>query len=67
MEGRNVAVIYIPGAYPNALMDEYVLMVLEGRLADILVKVAPNIYQKYLGVGKNNQPVLYVRLHKALY
>eukprot|EP00957_Ditylum_brightwellii_P185361 14114210-Ditylum_brightwellii.AAC.1 len=44
MEGRDVAVTDIPGAYLNAFMDEYVLMVLEGKLAELLVKVAPNIY-----------------------
>eukprot|EP00957_Ditylum_brightwellii_P053946 4086504-Ditylum_brightwellii.AAC.1 len=67
LENRDVATTDIPGAYLNAKMDDYVAMALEGRLAELLVKVAPHIYRKYLGVGKGNKPVLYVRLQKALY
>jgi hypothetical protein len=42
-------------------------MLLRGRLAELMVKTAPNIYRKYITVDKNNQPVLYVKLQKALY
>eukprot|EP00957_Ditylum_brightwellii_P054951 4164505-Ditylum_brightwellii.AAC.1 len=66
-EGRDVATTDIPGAYLNAEMDEFVVMVLEGKLAELLVKTAPNLYRKYLGVGKDNKPVLYIQLQKALY
>eukprot|EP00957_Ditylum_brightwellii_P156405 11903885-Ditylum_brightwellii.AAC.1 len=66
-EGKDVATTNIPGAYLNADMDDYVVMVLEGKLAELLVKTAPNIYRKYLGVGKDNKLVLYVQLQKALY
>jgi hypothetical protein len=33
----------------------------------MMVKTAPNIYRKYITVDKNKQPVLYVKLQKALY
>jgi hypothetical protein len=48
-------------------MDEEVIMLLRGRLAELMVKTAPNIYRKYITVDSNNQPVLYVKLQKALY
>jgi hypothetical protein len=48
-------------------MDEEVIMLLRGRLAELMVKTAPNIYRKYITVDANNQPVIYVKLQKALY
>jgi hypothetical protein len=41
-EGREVAVD-IPGAYLSADMDEEVIMLLRGKLAELMVKTAPNI------------------------
>jgi hypothetical protein len=60
-------VVDIPGAYLSADMDEEVIMLLRGRLAELMVKTAPNIYRKYITVDAKNQPVLYVKLQKALY
>jgi hypothetical protein len=65
-EGSEVAVVDIPGAYLSADMDEEVIMLLRGRLAELMVKTAPNIYRKYITVDAKNQPVLYVKLQKAL-
>eukprot|EP00957_Ditylum_brightwellii_P010809 819479-Ditylum_brightwellii.AAC.1 len=56
-EGREVAVTDIPGAYLTAEMDDYIVMVLEGRMAKLLVKTAPSTYRKYLGVGRKNEPI----------
>jgi hypothetical protein len=66
-EGREVAVVDILGAYLSTDMDEEVIMLLRGRLAELMVKTAPNIYRKYITVDAKNQPVLYVKLQKALY
>jgi hypothetical protein len=66
-EGREVAVVDIQGAYLSADMDEEVIMPLRGRLAELMVKTAPNIYRKYITVDAKNQPILYVKLQKALY
>jgi hypothetical protein len=66
-EGREVDVVDIPGDYLSADMDEEVIMLLRGRLAELMVKTAPNIYRNYITVDAKNQPVLYVKLHKALY
>jgi hypothetical protein len=66
-EGREVAVVDIPGAYLSADMDEEVIMLLRGRLVELMVKTAPNIYRKYMTVDANNQHILYVKLQKAMY
>jgi hypothetical protein len=66
-ENREVAIVDIPGSYLSADMDEEVIMLLRGRLSELMVKTAPNIYRKYITVDSNNPPVLYVKLQKALY
>jgi hypothetical protein len=48
-------------------MDEEVIMTICGRLAELTVKAAPNIYRKYITIDANSQPLLYVKLQKALY
>jgi hypothetical protein len=42
-------------------------MILKGRLAELMVQVAPNLYRKYITVDKRNTPILYVKIQKALY
>jgi hypothetical protein len=41
-------------------------MCLRGKIAELMVKTAPYIYQKYVYIGPDNKPVLYVTLLKAL-
>jgi hypothetical protein len=41
-------------------------MVLEGTMAELLVKLDPNLYRKYIQI-KKGKPVMYVQLKKALY
>jgi hypothetical protein len=43
-EGRDVACFDIPGAFLHANVDEDITMVLKGRLAELMVQVAPNLY-----------------------
>jgi hypothetical protein len=66
-EGREVAMVDIPGAYLSAGMDEEVIMLLRGRLAELMAKTAPNIYPKYITVDEKKQPVIYVKPQKTLY
>ena len=42
-------------------------MVFRGRLAELMAEVAPKLYRKYIILGKNGEPLLYVKLQKALY
>jgi hypothetical protein len=65
-EGRDVAIIDIPGAFMQVDMDELVHMRLDGRMAELLVRIDPSKYEKYT-VYENGKPVIYVILKKALY
>ena len=66
IEKRFVAVTDIDGAYLHAFMDEFVLMVLEDHMAEMLIKACPE-YKKFLHITKKGKKLLYVRLKRALY
>jgi hypothetical protein len=66
-EGRNVACFDIPGAFLHADIDKDITMVLKGRLAELMVQVAPNLYRKYITVDRKGTAILYVKMQKALY
>jgi len=51
-EGRDVACFDIPGAFLHAEFSEDITMVLKGRLAELMVQVAPNLYRKYITVDR---------------
>ena len=57
----------MPSAFVNTKLDEEVNMVLWGELVELLVKVAPHIYQKYISRDSKGRAILCVRLQKALY
>jgi hypothetical protein len=65
-EERDVATVDIPGAFMQADMDETVHMKLEGTMAELLVKLDPKLYRKYVQM-ENGKQVLYLELRKALY
>ena len=46
-EGKVAAIIDIPGAFLQAKNDEFVVMLLRGKLAEMMVKIDPSVYQKY--------------------
>ena len=64
---RDLATMDIPGAFLHALNDDYVLLLFQGTLEELMVKIVPHIYSKYVMVGKSGRKLLYVKLHKALY
>ena len=66
-ERRAVAMLDIENAFLHAENDEKVLMLLRGRLAELMVKVDPSLYRKYVTTSKKGVPMLYVKLIKALY
>jgi hypothetical protein len=66
-ENRDVATCDIPGAFLHADNPDYVLMRLDGILAELMVKVAPNIYRQYVTQNAKGKPVLYVQLEKTVY
>ena len=66
-EGRDVAVVDIPGAFLNAFLEEVVHMRLEGVVADALIMLAPEVYGPMAARNSAGLTVLYVQLTRALY
>ncbi len=64
---RKVRCYDVPSTFVNTDVDEDVLMVLKGELADMMVQITPQVYRKYLMVDRKGTPILYVKLQKALY
>ena len=62
-----MAVTDIPGAFLHADMEDDVHMPLEGTIAELIVKLDPTLYRKYIWENKQGKPMLYVKLRKALY
>ena len=66
-EGHDVACFDIMGVFLHADVDKDITMVLKGRLAELMVQVAPNLYRKYITVDRKGTAILYVKMQKALY
>jgi hypothetical protein len=66
-ENRDVATCNIPGAFLQADNPDYVLMQLDSVRAELMVKVEPKLYRKYITTNAKGKPVLYVQLEKAVY
>ena len=59
---RYVATIDIANAFLWADNDGEVLMKISGNMVELLVDLDPILYRKYVVVGKNGKPILYVKL-----
>jgi hypothetical protein len=66
LEGRDVAVIDMPGAFMQADMDELVHIRFTGKMVDLLMEIDPNMYGPCVVKG-GKETVMYVELLKALY
>jgi hypothetical protein len=64
---RNIATVDILGAFLHAYNDKETFMLLHDHLAELMVQVDPALYCKYVTYGKNNKPLLYIKLSKAIY
>jgi hypothetical protein len=64
---RKVRCYDVPSTFVNTDMDEDVLMVLKGELVDMMIEIEPQVYRKYVMVDRKGTPILYVKLHEALY
>jgi hypothetical protein len=65
-ENREVVTIAIPGAFLHATNDDYVVMRMNGTLAELMAKTDPKLYRKYL-MDEKDKKVLYLHLQKALW
>jgi len=66
LEHRHVATTDIPGAFMHADIDELVHVRFQGTLAELLSRINPKLYRKYVYEEKG-KPVLYAKLAKTLY
>jgi AAA ATPase containing von Willebrand factor type A (vWA) domain len=66
MEGRDVAISDVVGAYLNAMMKEFVAMKVVGREAELMCELNPT-WKRHLRYDRRGKAILYVRLKKALY
>jgi hypothetical protein len=69
-ERREVATMDIPNAFVQTNLkneEDKAIMRLHGKLTELMVKVAPEVYRKYVFVNKKGETVLYVKLLNALY
>ena len=66
MEHWDIATVDIAGEFMQEDIDEKVIhLQLDGRIAELLVQKAPNLYCKFIQIQKN-KPLLYMKLRKAL-
>jgi hypothetical protein len=66
LEGRDVAIIDVPGAFMQADMDELVHVRFTGKMVDLLLEIDPDMYGPCV-VQEGKEKVMYVELLKALY
>jgi len=64
-ENRYVIVSDIPGAFLHADMDDNVHMLLEGTVAEMIIKLDPTIERKHIWYNKHGKTMLYVQLKKT--
>jgi hypothetical protein len=67
LEGREVAIINIPGAFMQVdLEDETIHVLLTRKMVDLLLEIDRELYEPYL-VQERGELTMYVKLLKALY
>jgi hypothetical protein len=66
-ERRDVAIVDIPGAFLQADMEDKTHIKLEGKMAELLVRIDPKLHRKHVQEVERGKKVLYVELKKALY
>ena len=62
-----MATMDLPGAFLTTDQEEILHMVLRGKLAELLVLAAPEIYTPYVCIDEHGKMMLYIQLLKALY
>ena len=54
-ENCDIAVVDIPGAFLQVDIDEDVWMALDGTFAELMCKISPKIYSKYVTTNKKGK------------
>ena len=58
--------IDLPNAFLNSDNNEQTPIILKGKLAELMVQIDPKMYRKHIITSSKGEPMLYVRLSKAL-
>jgi hypothetical protein len=66
-KGWEVATYDVPGTFLHANSNKDITMILKGKLAELMVQVAPNLYRKYITVDRKGTAILYMKMQKAMY
>ena len=69
-EGRDVAIIDIPNAFVQTIIqdEEYkVILQMRGNIYYLLMMIAPEIYLKYITFKNKGETVIYVKALNAIY
>jgi hypothetical protein len=66
LEGRDVAVLDVPGAFMQVDMNELVHVWFTGKMVDLVMEIDQNMYGPCV-VKEGKETVMYVELLKALY
>ena len=71
-ENRDMAVVDIPNAFAQTVASEEdaehrVTVCIRGPVVDILVSIAPDVYESYVSVNKAGQKVLIVECLNAIH
>ena len=66
LEGREVAVLDVPGAFMQSDIDELVHVRFMGEMVSMLLQIDSQMYKDYVVMEKGDQ-VMYMELLKALY
>ena len=64
---RSIVMLDIKNDFLHTENYKYVLIMIRGKLAELLVKLDPKLYQKYVITSKQGVPILYVKPTKAIY
>ena len=65
-QGRDVAVMDLHGAFLHRKNEDDVIVTMTGRLAELMVMIPPQIYQKYIIPKNKGAPMLYMKVQKAM-
>ena len=69
-EGRDIAIVDIPNAFVTKRIknkDDIATIRLRGKLSELMVAAAPEIYKKYVTINMKGELVIYVEALNALY
>ncbi len=66
-EGWDATCFDTRGTFLHADVEEDITRGFQGKLAELMVQVAPNLYEKYITVDRKGTAILYVKMQKGLY